>query len=987
MILAAVGAAIAAPAAAHAQSAPATFKVAYYNIQSGKGEPALPGRATPFTDTANCTDTSQPLNAWGTGFVQKHLIESIKNDPKVVALALGESWPSVCGSPENIRKLLEWKSRSSPWTGNGVAMVAKYGFASPEEWVQLDTSLNLNPADTMWVLRAEVCLDAACAQTVEVFTAHWYGSGTYKDTSFERQAKATVEFLARAGGSKPYVFTGDLNLWEGVRTCGQDPVTAGLGTLRAAGYIDAWPRLNGSAEGYTGMTNRSGCGSPEGYSWKRIDYTWAAPHFMPVSMTRFGVVPAGDPAPSDHYGIITEFPMPGTTVPPPPQEEPDETESGAGNPDGPVGDGTEIVLYVKNATKIAGNWKVTSDTEAAGGARMWLPDAGLPKLAAASPTPADYFELTFDAKAGIPYRIWMRGRADRDYWGNDSAFVQFSGAVNASGSPLFRIGTTAATWLGIEDCSGCALRGWGWQDNGYGAGVLGEIVYFAASGPQTIRIQRREDGLSIDQIVLSSKTYLTKAPGALNSDATILALPTAPSGPVDIVLMPAASATRAGKWIVETDAAAAGGAVVRHPDAGAAKVTVAAAQPANYFEMTFDAIAGVPYRLWIHGRADRDYWGNDSVFVQFSGTINASSKAAIYRIGTTSAAEVNLEDCASCGISGWMWQDNGYGRGVLGPQVIFEQTGRQTLRVQTREDGLRVDQILLSPGTYLTTAPSGTVTAGTSKTGSETAMPEPLAAPVVADPVTGPVTLRVLQWNLHHGVGTDGKYDIERIANWIVKMTPDVVMLNEVEKFTGWGNEDQPARYEAMLEAKTGKQWYSHFIQEYGNWTGNGKGHQILSIYPLDATDQTLISYSRVIGEATITVNGRLLTLMSTHFDPSSQEYRLTQAKETISWALSRPENRIIAGDLNAWPDQTSIAEMNKTYVDSWAAAAAMNKATSFAGNSPFGATKNGRIDYIYYSKGAADLTVINSHVFDSRDASGVMPSDHRPLVTTFEVR
>ena len=28
-------------------------------------------------------------------------------------------------------------------------------------------------------------------------------------------------------------------------------------------------------------------------------------------------------------------------------------------------------------------------------------------------------------------------------------------------------------------------------------------MYFATTGPQTIRIQRREDGISIDQIVLS----------------------------------------------------------------------------------------------------------------------------------------------------------------------------------------------------------------------------------------------------------------------------------------------------------------------------------------------------------------------------------------------------------------------------------------------------------------------------------------------------
>jgi endonuclease/exonuclease/phosphatase family metal-dependent hydrolase len=130
-----------------------------------------------------------------------------------------------------------------------------------------------------------------------------------------------------------------------------------------------------------------------------------------------------------------------------------------------------------------------------------------------------------------------------------------------------------------------------------------------------------------------------------------------------------------------------------------------------------------------------------------------------------------------------------------------------------------------------------------------------------------------------------------------------------------------------------------------------------------------------------------LLTLMETHLDPDSQAYRLTQAKQVITWASARPENRIISGDFNAWPDQTSIAEMRKTYADSWDEAAQIGKALTFAGNSPIGATKNGRIDYIFYSRGAANLTLVQSQVYDTRSSAGVMPSDHRPVVTTFEVR
>jgi endonuclease/exonuclease/phosphatase family metal-dependent hydrolase len=271
--------------------------------------------------------------------------------------------------------------------------------------------------------------------------------------------------------------------------------------------------------------------------------------------------------------------------------------------------------------------------------------------------------------------------------------------------------------------------------------------------------------------------------------------------------------------------------------------------------------------------------------------------------------------------------------------------------------------------------------------------PLPPPPPPPPPPTSDGVNLRFLQWNLHHGVGTDGKYDIDRIATWVAKMTPDVITFNEVEKNTSWGNEDQPARYKALLEAKTGKKWYVQFIQEFGNWTANGKGHVILSTYPFDSTGHDTLTASSglngagAVGQATINVNGRMINIVVSHLDPSSQTMRLTQAKETIGFALGFPENRIVTGDMNAWPDQSSIAELDKTYADSWAVAEAAGKAVGFAGLTPSGATKKGRIDYIFYSKKAANLSVVKSQVYDTRDGSGVMPSDHRPTVTTFVVR
>ena len=94
--------------------------------------------------------------------------------------------------------------------------------------------------------------------------------------------------------------------------------------------------------------------------------------------------------------------------------------------------------------------------------------------------------------------------------------------MTSAGTAAWRIGTASAAEVNLEDCNGCGVSGWGWQDNGYGVGVLGPVIVFAQSGRQTLRIQPREDGFGIDQIVLSAVKYSSEAPGALKNDATIL---------------------------------------------------------------------------------------------------------------------------------------------------------------------------------------------------------------------------------------------------------------------------------------------------------------------------------------------------------------------------------------------------------------------------------------------------------------------------------
>ena len=149
------------------------------------------------------------------------------------------------------------------------------------------------------------------------------------------------------------------------------------------------------------------------------------------------------------------------------------------------------MLRAGAVTALAGSFHAIGDATAADGIALGTTDASLPKLTSVSAAPADYVELTFQAETDTAYRLWMRGKAQNNSWANDSVFVQFY-SVDADGAPISTASAQRPRPSSISKRTPTLASADGvWQDNGWGANVLGPLIYFAKVGPQTIRVQTR----------------------------------------------------------------------------------------------------------------------------------------------------------------------------------------------------------------------------------------------------------------------------------------------------------------------------------------------------------------------------------------------------------------------------------------------------------------------------------------------------------------
>ncbi len=192
--------------------------------------------------------------------------------------------------------------------------------------------------------------------------------------------------------------------------------------------------------------------------------------------------------------------------------------------------------------------------------------------------------------------------------------------------------------VNLEEAEGGGISGWGWQDNAhfeYDSGV----VRFEEDGIHTIRIQNRETGVSIEQICFVASSY------TLSPSANLAGNSAAQDNPEDtyasinphsgeMIIIKAKDIPDSeifGSWRKVRDSSSSFEIVIKDT-ARKKKKERPFQEPKDYFEANFYAEGGVDYHLWVRMKAENDSPSHDSVYVQFSDSVDERGRP-VYRIG------------------------------------------------------------------------------------------------------------------------------------------------------------------------------------------------------------------------------------------------------------------------------------------------------------------------------------------------------------------
>ncbi|ABS62761.1 Endonuclease/exonuclease/phosphatase [Parvibaculum lavamentivorans DS-1] len=157
--------------------------------------------------------------------------------------------------------------------------------------------------------------------------------------------------------------------------------------------------------------------------------------------------------------------------------------------------------------------------------------------------------------------------------------------------------------------------------------------------------------------------------------------------------------------------------------------------------------------------------------------------------------------------------------------------------------------------------------------------------------------LRVLSWNIHGGVGRDGRFDLARIVRLVERHDPDIVAFQEVDSR---GRLDGGAPLSILKEALG-----EHAAEGRTISAPDGHyGHAVISRFPLSGTRVCDLSFRSREPRCAISANIETpwgpLRLVTTHLGLSIWERRL-QSSMLVDLAREEKLPCIMMGDFNDW--------------------------------------------------------------------------------------
>jgi len=238
---------------------------------------------------------------------------------------------------------------------------------------------------------------------------------------------------------------------------------------------------------------------------------------------------------------------------------------------------------------------------------------------------------------------------------------------------------------------------------------------------------------------------------------------------------------------------------------------------------------------------------------------------------------------------------------------------------------------------------------------------------------TAPIAVRVMTYNIHHGVGADKKLDLERIAEVIREQDCDIVCLQEVDRNMPRSDLiDMPAffaektgmtaTFEPNLKANGG---------EYGNCTLTRYPIESYRNHPLPAPPG---KEPRGCLSVTVRIQDRPVMVLNTHFGLIPSE-RKEQAAEILLFECEDMP-MVLAGDLNEMPPEPAVQTL-LTRFKNVTAAEKKEETYTYTAEKP-----DRQIDYVLASD---EFDVVSSGVVAT--AAAAAASDHLPLVAELQLK